>query len=204
MTVQYETIAYRAINPDDCNIQDMEFERGVNRFMERRMPGFPLQLLERDYERWELAPLGDCEVRQETDEEVTGPSGEPYPYSVEDECGDVHLFDTEHEAEDFAQEQNEQAEEGRLGFPWAWNWCHYPCEYITDEQLRAAGFTIGLYTDADGEQRRLCGIDACGYSFQGAHYSKLYAIVMNAEPRTPVDTKEGKRLLTLPEGWDCN
>ena len=194
MTEQYETIDYRALNPDNCNIQDREFEQGINRFMERRMPGFPLQLLERDYERWELAPLGTCEV----DEIEDG------LWEVLNNCGEIVQFADEDEAQAFADEQNEEAEEGRLGFPWAWNWCHYPCEYITDEQLRAAGFTIGLYTDSDGEQRRLCGIDGCGYSFQGAHFSKLYAIVMNAEPRTPVDTKDGKRLLTLPEGWDCN
>lgn len=192
-----ETIEYKQLNPDNCNIKDVEFERAIDRFMERRMPGFPLQLLERDYERWELEPLGDCKPVYCSDPHAAD-------WQVEDESGEVHGFDDEDEAEDFAQEQNEQAEEGRLGFPWAWNWCHYPCEYITDEQLRAAGFTIGLYTDSDGEQRRLCGIDGCGYSFQGAHFSKLYAIVMNAEPRTPVDTKDGKRLLTLPEGWDCN
>jgi len=203
MTAQHETIDYRALNPDNCNIQDMEFERGISRFMERYMPGFPISLLEKDYERWELEPLGTCEVNREADD-VTGPNGEPNPYSVEDGGGEVHLFDDEDEAQAFADEQNDYAEEGRLGFPWAWNWCHYPDEYITDEQLREAGFVIGLYTDSDGEQRRLCGIDGCGYSFQGAHFSKLYAIVSQSEPRTPVDTKDGPRLLTLPEGWDCN
>jgi hypothetical protein len=199
----HETIDYRALNPDNCNIQDREFERAIDRFMSVRMPGFPLQLLERDYERWEIEPSHTYTVKREADD-VTGPNGESNPYSVEDEYGDVHLFDCESEAEDFCDEQREEDEQGRLGFPWAWNWCHYPDEYITDEQLREAGFTIGLYTDSDGEQRRLCGIDGCGYSFQGAHFSKLYAIVSQSEPRTPVDTKDGPRLLTLPEGWDCN
>ena len=153
------------------------------------MPSFPLSLLEKDYERWELEPLGTCEV----DEIEDG------LWEVVDNCGDTVQFSDEDEAQEFADEQNEEAEEGRLGFPWAWNWCHYPNEDITDEDLRAAGFVIGLYTDSDGEQRRLCGIDGCGYSFQGAHFSKLYAIVHHRWGR-PVPTVEGPRLLTFTRG----
>ena len=186
-----ETILYTQLNPDNCNIQDMEFERGINRFMERYMPGFPIQLLERDWERWELEPLGDCKP-------VVLRSPEDGMWEVLNNCGEiVHGFDDEDEAQAFADEQNEQAEEGRLGFPWAWNWCHYPNEDITDEDLQAAGFVIGLYTDSDGEQRRLCGIDGCGYSFQGAHFSKLYAIVHHRWGRA-VQTVQGPRLITFP------
>ncbi len=198
MTAQYETIDYRAINPDDCNIQDVEFDRAVTRFMERFMPGFPLQLLDRDYERWELEPIGDCKV-EAYDCDQAGYE----VFFVIDAYGERHEFADECDAQDFADEQNQEAEEGRLGFPWAWNWCHYPADNIKDEDLRAAGFTLGLYSDSDGSQWRVCGMDSCGYSFQGAHYSKLYAIVHNRWG-CAVDTSAGKRMLTLPEGWDCN
>ncbi len=192
-----ETIEYKQLNPDNCNIKDVEFERGIDRFMERRMPGFPLQLLERDYERWELEPLGTCEVETEFHPEAcAGDHGTEIIFVI-DAYGERHEFADECDAEDFAQEQNEQAEDSRYGFPWANNWCHYPCEYITDEQLQEAGFVIGLYTDADGEQRRLCGIDGGGYSFQGAHFSKLYAIVMHAN-EMPVNTTDGPKLITFP------
>ncbi len=194
MTAQYETIDYRAINPDDCNINDVEFDRAVTRFMERFMPGFPLGLLDREnYERWELEPLGTCEV----DEIEDG------LWEVVDNYGDTVQFADEREAEEFAQEQNDEAEEGRLAFPWAWNWCFHPEDNIKDADLRAAGFTVARYSGECGHQYRVCGIDGCGYSFQGAHYAKLYAIVHDRW-NCAVDTSAGKRLLTLPEGWDCN
>ena len=46
------TVAYKALNPDNCNIQDHEYERAIDRFMERYMPGFPKSLLERDRDRY--------------------------------------------------------------------------------------------------------------------------------------------------------
>jgi len=181
-----ETIEYTQLNPDNCNIQDMEFERGVNRFMERFMPGFPISLLEKDYERWELEPLGTCEV----DEIEDG------LWEVVDNYGDTVQFADEGEAEEFAQEQNEEAEEGRYGFPWANGWCFYPDSDISDEDLRAAGYVIALYTDGDGDQVRLCGIDGGGYCFTGAHHSKLYAIDRNRKSLA-VQTTDGPRLVTF-------
>lgn len=187
------TIEYKRLNPDNCNIQDMEFERGINRFMERYMPGFPIQLLERDYERWELEPLGTCEVSSE----FPADSHDCHEvFFVIDNYGERHEFADECDAEEFAQEQNEEAEEGRLGFPWAWNWCFRPADNINDEDLRAAGFTIGLYTGGDGDQVRLCGIDGGGYSFQGAHYSKLYAITHRRWGRA-VQTIDGLRMIEM-------
>jgi len=181
---------------DRCNYQDREFERFVDRFMEKWMPGFPLQLLERDYDRWEIEPEHTYTVEMVADEDVTGPNGEPNPHSVEDRDGNVHLFDCEGEAEDFCDEQREEDEQGRLGFPWCWNWCHYPPDNIFDEDLTAAGFTVAQYTDSDGEQRRVCGIDGMGYSFHGAHFASLCAIV-NIRWGRAVKTENGPAYLTL-------
>lgn len=183
-----ESIPYTQLNPDNCNIQDHKFESDVNRFMDRFMPGFPLSLLEQDYERWELEPIGTCEV----DEIEDG------LWEVEDLYGDTVQFSDEDEAQDFAQEQNEEAEQSRLGFPWAHSWCFMPADNIRDEELRAAGFTIALYTDSYGDQVRLCGIDGCGYSFIGAHFSKLYAITSHRWG-SPVATVRGPRLIEFPK-----
>jgi hypothetical protein len=189
----HPTVAYKALNPDNCNIQDHEYERAIDRFMERYMPGFPKSLLERDFDRWEVEPLGDCEVESE----YVGESDHEVIFVIDNE-GERHEFADESDAEYFADEQNEQAEESRYGFPWANNWCHYPDGDLTDEDLRAAGFTIALYTDSDGEQRRLCGIDGGGYSFHGAHFSKLCAIAHHRWGR-PVMTEQGHRLIVFPE-----
>jgi|10_taG_2_1085330.scaffolds.fasta_scaffold30790_6 hypothetical protein len=190
-----ESILYTQLNPDDCNIQDVEFERGINRFMERYMTSFPLSLLEKDYDRWELQPLGTCEVESE----FPADSDDCHEvFFVIDIYGERHEFADECDAEYFAQEQNEEEEQNRLGFPWAHNCCFMPEDNIRDEELRAAGFTIALYTDSDGDQVRLCGIDSCGYSFMGAHFSKLCAIVYHRWGRA-VQTVDGLRLIEFPK-----
>ena len=190
-----ESIPYTQLNPDNCNIQDHKFESDVHRFMQREMPGFPLSLLEKDYERWELEPLGTCEVESE----FPADSHDCHEvFFVIDIYGERHEFADEADADCFAQEQNEEAEQNRLGFPWAHSWCFMPDDRIKDEELRAAGFTIALYTDSYGDQVRLCGIDGCGYSFIGAHFSKLYAIISHRWG-SPVATVRGPRLIEFPK-----
>ncbi len=182
------TVALTDLVHDRCNYQDRTFEAFVDRFMEKWMPGFPLQLLERDYDRWEIEPDYTYEVRfMDTF---------PLIYTVDDREGTSHEFAEKSDAEDFCDEQREEDEQSRLGFPWCWNWCHYPPDNIFDDDLTAAGFTVAQYTDSDGEQRRVCGIDGMGYSFHGAHFASLCAIV-NIRWGRAVDTENGPAYLTL-------
>jgi hypothetical protein len=187
------TVALTDLVHDRCNFQDREFEAFVDRFMEKWMPGFPLQLLERDYDRWEIEPdytytveselPPDCDDMHET-------------FFVMDREGERHEFAEESDAEEFCDEQREEDEQSGLGFPWAWNWCHYPADNIHDDDLRAAGFTVAQYSTSDGDQYRVCGIDGCGYSFHGSHYASLCAIVCIRWGRA-VDTDNGPAYLTL-------
>ncbi len=191
------TVALTDLVHDRCNFQDREFEAFVDRFMDKWMPGFPLQLLERDdYDRWEIEPDYTYTVEMVADDDPMDPDGEPNPYSVEDREGTVHFFDREHKAEEFCDEQREEDEQGRLGFPWAWNWCHYPADNIHDDDLRAAGFTVAQYRTSDGDQYRVCGIDGCGYSFHGSHYASLCAIA-HIRWGCEVKTDNGPAYLTL-------
>mgnify|MGYP005818998371 FL=1 len=183
-----QQIQYDQLNPDDCNIQDREFENQIGRFMDRHLPSFPISLLDTEnFERWELDPIGTCEV----DEIEDG------LWEVLDNYGDIVQFADEDEATAFADEQNEEAEQGRHGYPWAQNTCFYPSEDITDNELKAAGFTVARYLDGTGDWVRLCGIDGGGYSLTGAHFSKLCAIVHHRWGR-PVQTVNGPRLIMFP------
>ena len=88
------------------------------------------------------------------------------------------LLDTEdHERWEIVEDDPEDMEESRYGFPWAWNWAFLPDDRITDDELHAAGFTVAHYSGGDGDEYRLCGIDGGGYSFKGAHFALLCAIV---------------------------
>jgi hypothetical protein len=159
--------------------------------MDQNMPGFPLGLLDTsDYERWELEPLGTCEVESEVESDMHE------LFFVIDCDGERHEFAEESDAEYFAQEQNEQAEERRHGFPWAWNWCFLPHETITTRHLQDAGFVVASYRGGDGDDYRLAGIDGGGYSFKGAHYAKLYALVA-ADYGWKVNTDNGPALIEV-------
>jgi hypothetical protein len=185
-------VPYRVLNPDGCNIQDREFEDQIGRFMDRYMTSFPISLLDTgDFERWDLDPIGTCEVETDHDE------NDDLRFYVIDQYGDRHNFDGEREADDFARDDNDEAEQGRYGYPWAQNTCFYPSDNIHDEDLKAAGFTIARYRDGHGDWMRLCGIDGGGYCLTGAHFSKLCAIVHHRWGR-PVQTVNGPRLIMFP------
>ena len=190
------TVTLRALVPDRCNFKDRTFEKFVGRFMERFMPGFPLGLLdtssETAHERWETV------------------EDDPMEYITESQDGRHHAdwngceesFDHEEDAFDFVRER---MEESRLGFPWAWNWAWMPDDRITDDELREAGFTVARYTGGaggrDDDEYRLCGIDGGGYSFDGAHFAPLCAIV-HANRRQyhwTVETDNGEAYITLED-----
>ena len=164
---------FRALVPDRCNFKDETFERFVDRFMERFMPGFPLGLLdtssETAHERWEIVEDDPSEYVCELDDPEVD-----FPRYLADWNGCEETFDNEDDAIDFVRERMEQS---RYSFPWAWNWAFLPDDRITDDELRAAGFTVAHYTGGDGDEYRLCGIDGGGYSFKGAHFAPLCAIV---------------------------
>ena len=212
--------------PDRCNYKDRTFESAVTKFMTQFMPGFSTCMLEReDHERWEIvddvsAPTevtfsveidADGQRRWSVDtlgvedEDALAWSSEHLPYPADEEdievryCvdlgGDVEWFETEGDAEDAA---TEHAQESRYGHPWAQYWGFMPEDLITNEELGEAGFTVAYYTGGDGDRYRLCGIDGGGYSFSGAHFALLYAIVH--ENRTEygwkVDTDKGQAYIT--------
>jgi hypothetical protein len=167
------TVNFRALVPDRCNFKDRTFEKFVDRFMERFMPGFPLGLLDTSSEvareRWEI-------VEDDPYDHVTEvPDGR---YLASGDGFEEEFFETEDDAIDFVRER---MEESGYGFPWAWNWAFRPDDLITDDELREAGFTVAQYTGGAGgrdeDEYRLCGIDGGGYSFKGAHFAILCAIV---------------------------
>jgi hypothetical protein len=89
------------------------------------------------------------------------------------------------------------------GFPWAHGWWHLPEQFIKDEELQAAGFTVATYTGGDGDTRnddqfRLCGIDGGGYGFFEVHFAKLYAIVASNREWT-TETEQGTVYITMDE-----
>ncbi len=209
-----ETLSLSSLVPDRCNFTDQAFLSDVRRFMAGDMPGFPLGLLDTDdFDRWEIvaADRYTAEEIETTDEE-----GECYAYVVNDsgdgwwpledagcDTPDGETYDgrpwyyDEDQAIEAASMLSSHAEyETRLGFPWAWNWCWQPSDRITDEQLQRAGFTVANYTGGDGDTYRLAGIDGCGYSFEGAHFALLYAIVAE-EYGWPVETDNGERRITV-------
>ena len=89
----------------------------------------------------------------------------------------------------------ESSHENQHGFPWANNWCFMPDDFITDEELSEAGFTVATYCGGSGDwsndsEYRLCGIDGGGYSFKGQHFAPLAAAVA-ARCNWTVPTDEG-------------
>jgi len=185
------TITLRALVPDRCNFLDGKFESSVNTFMDRFMPGFPLGLLDTSseiaHERWEIVEDDPMECITESQD------GRHHA----DWNGYEETFDFEEEAFDFVRER---MEESRYGFPWAWNWAFLPDERITNDELLAAGFTVATYTGGEGGragyQYRLCGIDSGGYSFRGAHFATLCALV-HENRRWTVPTNDGPAYITV-------
>jgi len=190
------TVNFRALVPDRCNFKDRTFEKFVDRFMERFMPGFPLGLLDTSSEvareRWEFV------------------EDDPMDYIAESWDGRHHAdwngceetFEYEDDAIDFVRER---MEESRYGFPWAWNWAWMPDDRITDDELREAGFTVATYVGGEGargldtDEYRLCGIDGGGYSFKGAHFALLCAIVHanRSQYHWTVETDNGEAYITF-------
>ena len=194
------TVTLRALVADRCNFLDGKFERFVTTFMDRFLPGFPLGLLDTSseiaHERWEIVEDDPSEYITELEE---GPEGLiSYRYHA-DWNGCEETFDHEDDAIDFVRER---MEESRYGFPWAWNWAFLPDERITNDELLAAGFTVATYTGGEGgragDQYRLCGIDGGGYSFRGAQFATLCAIV-HANRSWTVPTIDGPAYITVGE-----
>lgn len=184
--------------PDRCNYKDDVFRSDVEDFMRRMMPGGPMGLLDTDgedsFERWEIQSKGRYVVEEyaRPDEDgwvVRDTDGDDYldgrgatSYARED-GEEIPVYDDERDAQSAADEANQEHDnESRYGFPWANSWWYRPDEVITDEDLKAAGFVVAQYLGGGGRWRedewfRLAGIDGGGYSFSGAHFAALYAIV---------------------------
>ena len=197
------TVNLQALVPDRCNFKDRTFEKFVDRFMERFMPGFPLGLLDTSsevaHERWEIVEDDPSEYITELEE---GPEGLiSYRYHA-DWNGCEETFDREDDAIDFVRQC---MDESRYGFPWAQTWAFRPDDRITDDELREAGFTVAHYTGGAGgrsdDTYRLCGIDGGGYSFDGAHFAPLCAIVHanRSQYGWTVETDNGEAYITLED-----
>lgn len=93
------------------------------------------------------------------------------------------------------EKDHESMQEQQHGFPWANSWCWLPDDFITDQELKDAGFTVATYCGGKGDWRedneyRLCGVDGGGYSFKGQHFAPLAAAVA-ARCNWTVETDEG-------------
>lgn len=204
---QTPTISYRTLNPDDCNVTDPVFLDEARAWFADRMPGFPLNLLDPDHEQWEVhepeidGPWEVCETEYVDEDGDTDTGFAVFHPEERDEARDetVDVWILEEEAEDKARELNEDHAPARYGHPWAHGWAHRPDRSISDELLHAAGFIVATYTSPDGDTHRLCGIDGGGYSFEGAHFVKLYALWAVEVGRT-VATKDGERMITFEGG----
>jgi hypothetical protein len=204
------TVNLRALVSDRCNFKDRTFERFVRRFMEWAMPSFPLGLLdtssETAHERWEIVEDDPVDYITEIQEEEPGATGADddliYTRYRTSWNGYEETFDCFDDAFDHVRQC---MDESRYGFPWAWNWAFLPDDRITDDELRAAGFTVATYTGGAGGrddcQYRLCGIDGGGYSFDGAHFAPLCAIVYanRHKYRWTVETDNGEAYITLED-----
>ena len=201
------TVTLRDLVPDRCNFKDRTFEKFVDRFKRGFMPGFPLGLLDTSsevaHERWEIVGDDPSEFVSQRDLMLyNGDDDRCITHYHADWNGCEETFETVDEAIDFVRER---MEENRLGFPWAWNWSWMPDERITDDELREAGFTVAHYTGGaggrDDDQYRLCGIDGGGYSFKGAHFALLCAIVHanRREYHWTVETDNGEAYITLED-----
>lgn len=196
-------VNFQALVPDRCNFKDRTFERFVDRFMERFMPGFPLGLLDTSsevaHERWEIVEDDPSAFVSRTSEMLyNGDDDRCITRYHADWNGCEETFDREDDAIDFVRER---MEESRYGFPWAWNWAFQPDQQITDTELREAGFMVATYTGGDDDQYRLCGIDGGGYSFKGAHFATLCAIVYANRRKYgwTVETDNGEAYITLED-----
>ena len=83
-------------------------------------------------------------------------------------------FEFEDDAEAHVSSMNDTHRQKADGGLWANNWVYLFSSSISDEDLFEAGFSVAYYTPSGGREFRLAGIDGGGYSFQEAHYWKLY------------------------------
>jgi len=195
------------IRGSGAGFSDRTFELFCRDFMAKFMPGFPLGMLEKDFERWEFCQGEDRFTLEEV--EFTPEGGVPSDYFVildgerdeyyadgDDDMNVEHYLsqpdyyhqvldaslwilegDAEGVVDHLNQLQREREDEGKHGHPWAWNWAHIPDDRITTDELLAAGFTVAHYTGGDGDTTRLCGMDAGGYDFASSNFARLVAIV---------------------------
>lgn len=152
------------INGRGAGFSDRTFELEVRKFMAEFMPGFPLGLLERDFERWER-------VQPDADDHVEENDEGKFVVTWD---GNEEVFDDEDEAIDTAQQY---IDESYHDLPWAWNWAHQPDKRVTDDELMEVGFVVAWYTGGDEDEYRLAGIDGGGLDFTSAFFAQLAALV---------------------------
>lgn len=119
---------------------------------------------------------------------------------------EVYLWDDEGDAEAAASWCDDAYEAygdaNRYGFPWANSYARMPESFISDGDLKEAGFVVATYTGGSGgrydEQFRLCGIDGGGYDFTTCHFAKLVAIV-TSRIGVPVETTQGRAIVDMDE-----
>lgn len=189
-------ITYKEVCPDSCNISDRDYLDAAREWLRFMMPGVAMGMLWTSHggdgraDPWELErdpTAGPWEVRELkgwgfavwSDDGGYVDDGGEHEYADDEHTlmpGGVtaSMWDDEDEAQGEADGRNGDHEPTRHGHPWASGWCFIPDDRISTEELHAAGFTVALYTGADGDQYRCAGIDGGGYSYEGAHTVRLY------------------------------
>jgi hypothetical protein len=133
------------------------------------------------------------------------PDVDPYDYPDPDGVlpSGVPFWRDEADAEEVAETIAREESQPTLGaYPWAWNWSWMPDDRIHAGELREAGFMLATYTNENAEWT-FAGIDGGGYSFEGAHFARLCAIVHENRARYgwTVETDNGPAYITTkPRG----
>ena len=172
-------INFRTLVPDGCNFTSEAFRRGVRDFMRRELSMVHRDLLPADeeWERIHTCSSGRFEVRELEGWGWYILDTEENRWHTEYGSGDEGLpegadcFDKEWKADEWATEL-EAEHETLYGFPFAHSYCYLPEDRIQTEDLVAAGFLV-----YEVRGFRVAGIDGGGYSFEGQHFAKLYALV---------------------------
>jgi len=110
-----------------------------------------------------------------------------------DDYVDSYDPDDEQDVENAAEQASRQyADENRLGFPFAWNYCWDVSDNKWDWPiLSRAGYTIAHYSHGDTEIT-VAGLDGGGYCFDSSHKAPAY-LMLAAEHGWTVETEHGPR-----------
>lgn len=185
-------LTMKEVCPDRCNIGDRTIRSNIARFMDRYTRIDTSLLDTDDIDKWELLTGSErYEVREIPDPDDAEGDVPSVVYQVWDteereQVGDT--FYKEYRADDEARSLNlEHQREHLYGFPFAHTWGWAISRYDV-ERFEAAGFVVWLY---DGFEY-IAGIDGGGYSFEGAHYIRVYWDCMSG---SVVETDDGYRVL---------